>query len=160
MSISHGIKRSDNISSIRAVQTIEMELAEIMKGKRACGMWRGGCRVLAWPGLAACRTRNARVLIRPNTVPCSRARRRLLAGSYKHFMQKEIFEQPESVVNTMRGRINFDSYQVTLGGLKEYISSIRRCRRIVMVACGTSYHSCLAVRRATHATCAASPPRG
>ena len=61
-------------------------------------------------------------------------------------MQKEIFEQPESVVNTMRGRINFETYQVTLGGLKEYINSIRRCRRIVMVACGTSLHSCLAVR--------------
>jgi glutamine---fructose-6-phosphate transaminase (isomerizing) len=60
-------------------------------------------------------------------------------------MQKEIFEQPESVVNTMRGRVNFDAYRVTLGGLKEYIASIRRCRRIVMVACGTSFHSCLAV---------------
>jgi len=61
-------------------------------------------------------------------------------------MQKEIYEQPESVVNTMRGRVNFDTHKVTLGGLKSYLPTIRRCRRIVFVACGTSYHSCLATR--------------
>lgn len=61
-------------------------------------------------------------------------------------MQKEIYEQPESVVNTMRGRLNFDDYAVTLGGLNSYLATIRRCRRIVFVACGTSFHSCLATR--------------
>jgi glutamine---fructose-6-phosphate transaminase (isomerizing) len=59
---------------------------------------------------------------------------------------KEIYEQPESVVNTMRGRINFDDHTVSLGGLKTYLTTIRRCRRIVFVACGTSYHSCVATR--------------
>jgi len=83
----------------------------------------------------------------PRTV-CARGVVGRAAGSYKHFMQKEIFEQTESVVNTMRGRINFDTHTVTLGGLKEYISSIRRCRRMVMIACGTSFHACLAVRAA------------
>lgn len=94
----HRLRREDGMSSIRAIQTLELELAEIMK------------------------------------------------GSFDHFMQKEIFEQPESVVNTMRGRINFDKHQVTLGGLKSYISIIRRGRRIVFIACGTSYHSCIATR--------------
>jgi len=61
-------------------------------------------------------------------------------------MQKEIFEQPESVVNTMRGRVDFDNNKIVLGGLMEHIPSIRRARRIVMIACGTSYHSCIAVR--------------
>lgn len=60
-------------------------------------------------------------------------------------MQKEIYEQPESVVNTMRGRVNFDDMRVNLGGLKSYLHIIRRSRRIVFVACGTSYHSCIAV---------------
>jgi glucosamine--fructose-6-phosphate aminotransferase (isomerizing) len=69
-----------------------------------------------------------------------------MKGSFDHFMQKEIYEQPESVVNTMRGRVNFDTHTITLGGLKAYLSVIRRCRRIVFVACGTSYHSCLATR--------------
>jgi glucosamine--fructose-6-phosphate aminotransferase (isomerizing) len=60
-------------------------------------------------------------------------------------MQKEIFEQPESVMNTMRGRVNFETNQVNLGGLKEHISEIRRCRRMLFIACGTSFHSAVAV---------------
>ncbi|KAH8829467.1 hypothetical protein DL96DRAFT_1598208 [Flagelloscypha sp. PMI_526] len=62
------------------------------------------------------------------------------------FMQKEIYEQPESVVNTMRGRVNFDTNRVVLGGLRQYLPIIRRGRRIVFIACGTSYHSALATR--------------
>ena len=42
----------------------------------------------------------------------------LLVGNYSTFMQKEIFEQPESVVNTMRGRLNYEEGKVFLGGLK------------------------------------------
>merc|ERR1719317_184003 len=68
-------------------------------------------------------------------------------GSYSSFMQKEIFEQPESVVNTMRGRINFDEQNVVLGGIKEHLNEIRRCRRLLMIACGTSYHSAVATRQ-------------
>lgn len=71
----------------------------------------------------------------------------IMKGNYKYFMQKEIFEQPESVVNTMRGRVNLDKLQVTLGGLKDYISEIRRCRRLIFIACGTSYHSAVATRQ-------------
>lgn len=70
----------------------------------------------------------------------------IMKGPYKHFMQKEIFEQPDSAFNTMRGRIDFENCVVTLGGLKSWLSTIRRCRRIIMIACGTSYHSCLATR--------------
>ncbi|PVF94206.1 isomerising glucosamine-fructose-6-phosphate aminotransferase [Serendipita vermifera] len=70
----------------------------------------------------------------------------IMKGKFDHFMQKEIYEQPESVVNTMRGRINFDTNKITLGGLKAYLPIIRRGRRIVFCACGTSYHSCIATR--------------
>ncbi|KAJ1340761.1 glutamine-fructose-6-phosphate transaminase (isomerizing) [Batrachochytrium salamandrivorans] len=94
----HRLRREDGMSSIRSIQTLEMEIAEIMK------------------------------------------------GSFDHFMQKEIYEQPESVVNTMRGRINFDNGTVNLGGLNAFLATIRRCRRIVFNACGTSFHSCLATR--------------
>ncbi len=62
-------------------------------------------------------------------------------------MQKEIFEQPESIVNTMRGRINFDDYKVTLGGIADFVSEIKRCRRLMMIGCGTSYHSAVASRQ-------------
>lgn len=71
----------------------------------------------------------------------------LSLGNYKYFMQKEIFEQPESVVNTMRGRVNFATKEVILGGIKEYVSEIRRCRRLILIACGTSYHSAVATRQ-------------
>jgi glucosamine--fructose-6-phosphate aminotransferase (isomerizing) len=71
----------------------------------------------------------------------------IMKGNYNSFMQKEIFEQPESVVNTMRGRINFELEQVTLGGIKSFVPEIRRCRRLLMIACGTSYHSAIASRQ-------------
>ncbi|TEB23358.1 L-glutamine D-fructose 6-phosphate amidotransferase [Coprinellus micaceus] len=70
----------------------------------------------------------------------------IMKGNFETFMQKEIYEQPESVVNTMRGRVNFDDYKITLGGLRAYLPIMRRGRRIVFIACGTSYHSALATR--------------
>ncbi|KAB2571556.1 Glutamine-fructose-6-phosphate aminotransferase [Lasiodiplodia hormozganensis] len=94
----HRVNKEDGASNVRAIQTLEIELQEIMKGQ------------------------------------------------FDHFMQKEIFEQPESVVNAMRGRLDVENKKVTLGGLRQYITTIRRCRRIIFIACGTSYHSCMAVR--------------
>ena len=93
-----GAQTPSQAASTRSIETLEIEIAEIMKGK------------------------------------------------FDHFMQKEIYEQPESVVNTMRGRVNFDNHAVTLGGLRAYLPIIRRGRRIVFIACGTSYHSCIATR--------------
>ena len=89
----HRLAKDDGTSNVRTIQTIELELQEIMKGK------------------------------------------------FDHFMQKEIFEQPESVVNTMRGRLDAANKTVTLGGLRQYMTTIRRCRRLIFIACGTSYHS-------------------
>lgn len=71
----------------------------------------------------------------------------IMKGNFNSFMQKEIFEQPESVVNTMRGRVNFETAQVVLGGIKDYIPEIRRCRRLMLIGCGTSYHSAIATRQ-------------
>ncbi|KAJ8972357.1 hypothetical protein NQ317_004528 [Molorchus minor] len=71
----------------------------------------------------------------------------IMKGNYDFFMQKEIFEQPESVINTMRGRVNFETERVTLGGIKDYIPEIKRCRRLMLIGCGTSYHSAIATRQ-------------
>ncbi|XP_026286080.1 glutamine--fructose-6-phosphate aminotransferase [isomerizing] 2 isoform X1 [Frankliniella occidentalis] len=71
----------------------------------------------------------------------------IMKGNYEYFMQKEIFEQTESVVNTMRGRVNFETNTIVLGGIKDYIPEIRRCRRLMLIGCGTSYHSALATRQ-------------
>jgi glucosamine--fructose-6-phosphate aminotransferase (isomerizing) len=94
----HRLNKDDGTSNVRAIQTLEIQLQEIMKGR------------------------------------------------FDHFMQKEIFEQPESVVNAMRGRLDVENKTVTLGGLRQYLATIRRCRRVIFIACGTSYHSCMAVR--------------
>lgn len=94
----HRAKKSAGMSTTRPVQTLELQLAEIVK------------------------------------------------GGYPHCMLKEIFEQPDSTFNTMRGRCDFKNESIILGGIKEFLTSIRRSRRFQMIACGTSYHSCLAVR--------------
>eukprot|EP00800_Vazella_pourtalesii_P010786 TRINITY_DN2627_c0_g1_i2.p1 TRINITY_DN2627_c0_g1~~TRINITY_DN2627_c0_g1_i2.p1 ORF type:complete len:562 (-),score=118.59 TRINITY_DN2627_c0_g1_i2:137-1822(-) len=70
----------------------------------------------------------------------------IMKGSFSCFMEKEIWEQPDSLVNTMRGRVKFEDNSIRLGGLMEHLSSIRRCRRLIFIACGTSYHSALAMR--------------
>ncbi|XP_039765800.1 glutamine--fructose-6-phosphate aminotransferase [isomerizing] 1-like [Pararge aegeria] len=71
----------------------------------------------------------------------------IMKGNYEYFMQKEIFEQSESIVNTMRGRLNFANGTVTLGGITDYIPEIKRCRRLMLIGCGTSYHSAVATRQ-------------
>lgn len=71
----------------------------------------------------------------------------IMKGNYDYFMLKEIFEQPDSVVNTMRGRVRFDTNTVVLGGIKDYIPEIKRCRRLMLIGCGTSYHSAVATRQ-------------
>jgi len=61
-------------------------------------------------------------------------------AGYRHFMLKEIHEQPRSVADTLAGRVNLEEDDVSLDGIDLDVSSIRR---IVMVACGTSYHASL-----------------
>uniref|UniRef100_A0A673XCC7 glutamine--fructose-6-phosphate transaminase (isomerizing) n=1 Tax=Salmo trutta TaxID=8032 RepID=A0A673XCC7_SALTR len=89
----HRVNSLAGEDSVRAIQTLQMELQEIMK------------------------------------------------GNFEAFMQKEIFEQPESVFNTMRGRI------LILGGLKDHLKEIKRCRRLIMIGCGTSFHAAVATRQ-------------
>lgn len=63
-------------------------------------------------------------------------------GGYEHFMLKEIFEQPRSIQDCFRGRLNSESGWVQLGGLKDYEQRLIHANRLVMVACGTSWHAC------------------
>ena len=60
---------------------------------------------------------------------------------YKHFMLKEIFEQPKCILDTMRGRINAKTGEITLGGILDYEKKILNAERIIIVACGTSWHA-------------------
>ena len=62
-------------------------------------------------------------------------------GGYDHFMLKEIYEQPKSIVDTLRGRIDPTTNDIKLGGIKDYESRIIKADRIIIVACGTSWHA-------------------
>jgi len=60
---------------------------------------------------------------------------------FQHFMLKEIYEQPKSILDTMRGRIDPGSKEIKLGGILEYEQKIMNADRIIIVACGTSWHA-------------------
>jgi len=62
-------------------------------------------------------------------------------GGFDHFMLKEIYEQPRSIRDNMRGRLNIDLREVTLGGIIDYQAKILNADRIIIVACGTSWHA-------------------
>jgi len=62
-------------------------------------------------------------------------------GGFPHFMLKEIFEQPESIFNSMRGRIDYETLSVRLGGISTHLGRLLRARRIIIAACGTSWHA-------------------
>ena len=62
-------------------------------------------------------------------------------GGYPHFMLKEIFEQPECLTNCMRGRINVEADNVILSAVIDYKEQLLAAERIVIVACGTSWHA-------------------
>jgi glutamine---fructose-6-phosphate transaminase (isomerizing) len=62
-------------------------------------------------------------------------------GGYEHFMLKEIFEQSKSISDCMRGRLDASSGRLVLGGLRDYLNKLVNADRIMIVACGTSWHA-------------------
>jgi len=106
---------------------------------------------------------SASVEVRRTTQTLTMEVGQIMKGGYDHFMLKEIFEQPETVAQTMQGRIKatpispikfgvpaVDKYlvpRVRLGGLVDYVATIRRSRRIIFIACGTSFHAAICSRQ-------------
>ena len=64
-------------------------------------------------------------------------------GGYEHFMLKEIYEQPKSIQDTMRGRLLPEQGIIRLGGVYEYRDKFLQAERILIIACGTSWHASL-----------------
>ncbi len=62
-------------------------------------------------------------------------------GGYDHFMLKEIYEQPRSVLDSMRGRLKADIGEVRMGGIVEHEKKFEKAKRIIFIACGTSWHA-------------------
>ncbi|ABL66660.1 glutamine--fructose-6-phosphate transaminase [Chlorobium phaeobacteroides DSM 266] len=62
-------------------------------------------------------------------------------GGFEHFMLKEIFEQPSVMQDVMRGRIHLEDNTLHLGGVKDHLEKLRKAKRIIICACGTSWHA-------------------
>lgn len=62
-------------------------------------------------------------------------------GGYEHFMLKEIFEQPQTIYDCLRGRLDADAGTITMSGIQQYADQIIKANRIIMIACGTSWHA-------------------
>ena len=62
-------------------------------------------------------------------------------GGYEHFMLKEINEQPRSIADCMRGRLDAKNGRLVLGGLRDYMNKFQNADRIIITACGTSWHA-------------------
>jgi len=62
-------------------------------------------------------------------------------GGYDHFMLKEIFEQPDTIFDCLRGRLDVSNATITMAGVQNNIEHIKNANRIIMVACGTSWHA-------------------
>ncbi len=62
-------------------------------------------------------------------------------GGFDHFMLKEIFEQPETVLNTIRGRVSAETKTIQHGGILSVLPQIVNAKRLIIIACGTSWHA-------------------
>jgi len=62
-------------------------------------------------------------------------------GGFDHFMIKEIFEQPKSIMDTVRGRLNFQTGEVKMAGLDAVSDKLLAAQRILVIGCGTSWHA-------------------
>lgn len=74
-------------------------------------------------------------------------------GGYEHFMLKEIFEQPESINDCMRGRVDRSTLQITLSAVNEHRERLLQAKRFVFVACGTSWHAALIGKQLIETLC-------
>ena len=74
-------------------------------------------------------------------------------GNYPHFMLKEIFEQPESLFNCIRGRINADNNHIALSAVIDHKEKLLAARRFIIVACGTSWHAGLIGKQLIESFC-------
>jgi glucosamine--fructose-6-phosphate aminotransferase (isomerizing) len=62
-------------------------------------------------------------------------------GGYDHFMLKEIFEQPDTIFDCLRGRLDLEKGTITMAGIQNNIEQLKNAKRIIVIACGTSWHA-------------------
>ncbi|UZT97233.1 glutamine--fructose-6-phosphate transaminase (isomerizing) [Chryseobacterium fluminis] len=87
------------------------------------------------------RTINDNSKIEPEIQELKLSLEQIEKGGFEHFMLKEIFEQPKSVHDTMRGRLIVDEGVIKMAGIWDHIEKFKNANRIIIIACGTSWHA-------------------
>jgi len=87
------------------------------------------------------RTINDNSKIKPEIQELKLSLEQIEKGGYEHFMLKEIFEQPKSIHDTMRGRLLVDEGVIKMAGIWDHIEKFKNANRIIIIACGTSWHA-------------------
>ncbi|MEW5798532.1 MAG: glutamine--fructose-6-phosphate transaminase (isomerizing) [Bacteroidota bacterium] len=109
---------------------------------RALYLSDGEAAIISDQGVSVKDLQNVPVLREPDYLDLEEEE--LGKSGFQHFMEKEIFEQPESLYNAFRGRLNEAEGTAILGGIREYLPLLRDARRFILVGCGTSWHAALA----------------
>ncbi|MET3536141.1 glutamine--fructose-6-phosphate transaminase (isomerizing) [Chryseobacterium limigenitum] len=87
------------------------------------------------------RTINDNSKIEPEIQKLKMSLEQIEKGGYEHFMLKEIFEQPKSVQDTMRGRLIVEEGVIKMAGIWDHVEKFKNANRIIIIACGTSWHA-------------------
>ncbi|AZB24896.1 glutamine--fructose-6-phosphate transaminase (isomerizing) [Chryseobacterium bernardetii] len=87
------------------------------------------------------RTINENSKIEPEIQELKLSLEQIEKGGYEHFMLKEIFEQPKSVQDTMRGRLLVEEGIIKMAGIWDHVEKFKNANRIIIIACGTSWHA-------------------
>ncbi|BAP30047.1 glutamine-fructose-6-phosphate transaminase [Chryseobacterium sp. StRB126] len=87
------------------------------------------------------RTINENSKIEPEIQELKLSLEQIEKGGYEHFMLKEIFEQPKSIHDTMRGRLIVDEGVIKMAGIWDHVEKFKNANRIIIIACGTSWHA-------------------
>ncbi|GEJ45553.1 glutamine--fructose-6-phosphate transaminase (isomerizing) [Chryseobacterium sp. ON_d1] len=109
--------------------------------KEAIYLEEGHMATISLEGGVDIRTINENSKIEPEIQELKLSLEQIEKGGYEHFMLKEIFEQPKSVHDTMRGRLLVDEGIIKMAGIWDHVEKFKNANRIIIIACGTSWHA-------------------
>lgn len=109
--------------------------------KEAIYLEEGHMATISLEGGVDIRTINDNSKIEPEIQKLKMNLEQIEKGGYEHFMLKEIFEQPKSVHDTMRGRLLVDEGVIKMAGIWDHLERFKNANRIIIIACGTSWHA-------------------
>ncbi len=125
---------------------VASDLPALLPHTRTVAFLAGGEAVTVTPTEACYSTLDGKAIAKtPTTVSYDPVA--AVKGQYKHYMLKEIHEQPEAALNAMRGRVSFDTHSVELDGFPLSADEVMRLKRVVLVGMGTSMHAAMAGRQ-------------